>query len=164
MTDPTIDRYAQLLLTFPPENIVTSNDPAYANTEAFGGCTTCTQGTPCRTRIDEDVDEILHAAHLPDSEKLACLQWMIAEGCSSLTHRMDEMVEALLDDTVIVVEADGSDVAVLAYDPASPQQALLTVMSEEAARRELPLSDVSLRFVVDKEARQRLNPIIPNTA
>ena len=164
MTDATTDNYEQLLRTFPPEKIITARNPAYPQAEGFGGCVTCASGQPCRTRISEDVVEILDMAGLPESEQLACLRWMIAEECSSLTHSMDDMVKRLLSTLVFVLEANGNDLLELPYDPACPQLALLQVMAEEANRREISLSEVTLRLVIKSEHDRLLDMAIPNVA
>lgn len=164
MTTLTSDSYEQLLLTLPPENILTKDDPAYPQAEAFGGCLTCANGEPCQTLIDNDVHEILKAAGLPESEQLACLQWMIAGDYSSLTHSRDEMVAELLAALIFVLEANGNDLLVLPYDPTCSQLALFNVMAEEAARLETPLSDVNLRLVIKTENSAQPDAAMANAA
>ena len=164
MTASTTDDFEQLLRTLPAERLLPSNAPAYAQAEAFGGCLTCASGKPCRTRIREDVAEILEWAHLPESEQPSILRWMIAGDYSSLTHSWDEMVEELLAALVFVLEANGNDLLELPYDPSQPQLALLTAMTEEAARRELALSDVNLRLVIKTENSTQKATAITNAA
>ena len=164
MTASTTESYEELLRTFPSQRIVTPSHPSYPKAEAFGGCITCASGNPCRSRIREDVDEILAAAGLPESEQLACLKWMIAGGYSSLTHSRDEMVEALYAALVFVLEVGGSDRRELPYDPTHSQLALFKVMAEEAALLETPLSDVNLRLAIKTENSAQRGAAITNAA
>lgn len=90
------NEYETLLSVFPPEKLVEEDDPAYPDSEADSGCLVCAGGQPCQGRIDSDIRDILAAAALPDSEKLAVLQWMIEEGCSSLTRSIHEMAQAFV--------------------------------------------------------------------
>lgn len=89
------DEFEQLLLqTFPPEDRVEEDDPAYPEFEADSGCRVCASGQPCQERIANDIHDILVEAGLPDTDRLACLQWMIREGCSTLTRSITHMAEA----------------------------------------------------------------------
>jgi hypothetical protein len=91
-----IDRYEEMLSRFPGEDLA---EPEDADTEALaatGGCRTCAAGTPCQTRIDTDVEEILHAAGLAHTDALLCLQYLAQEEMSSLTHDIAEMAAGFL--------------------------------------------------------------------
>lgn len=88
------DAFHQLLQSFPPEDRVEEDDPSYPEFEADDGCRVCASGQPCRERIETDIDDILDAANLSATDKLACLQWMIWEGCSTLTRSISQMAEA----------------------------------------------------------------------
>lgn len=105
--------YQRLLAMLPPEDLVEVDDPSYASVAMAAGCRCCANGTPCQTRTDEDVSEILAEANLPDSEKLACLQWIIGTGYSSLTHDIAEMAGAFLlaDSQTPEASADIPDLA-----------------------------------------------------
>ena len=92
------DEFERLLLqTFPPEDLVEEDDPAYPEFEADSGCRVCTGGQPCQERIANDIHDILVEAGLPDTARLTCLQWMIEEGCSTLTHSITQMAAEFID-------------------------------------------------------------------
>ena len=86
--------YAILLATLPPEDRLEEDDPDYPDYEADSGCRTCASGQPCWVRMEEDIHDILAEAHLPASEALACLEWMLEEGRSTLTHSIFQMAQA----------------------------------------------------------------------
>ncbi len=88
------DAFETLLYTFPPEDLVEEDDPSYPDFEADSGCRVCASGQPCQERIEGDIGDILAVAHLPDTEKLACLEWMIRQGCSTLTRSITDMAES----------------------------------------------------------------------
>lgn len=67
------DAFETLLHTFPPEDLVEEADPSYPDFEADGGCRVCSSGQPCQERIEQDIDDILAAAHLPDTENSPAL-------------------------------------------------------------------------------------------
>lgn len=85
---------AILYASLPAEDMVEEDDLDYAEFEANSGCRTCTGGQPCWVRIEGDIHDILAEAHLPATEALACLQWMLEEGRSTLTHSITQMAEA----------------------------------------------------------------------
>lgn len=86
--------YAILLASLSPEDMVEEDDPDYAAFEGNSGCRTCTGGQPCWVRVEEDIYDILAEAHLPPTEALACLAWMVEEGRSTLTHSITQMAQA----------------------------------------------------------------------
>jgi hypothetical protein len=86
--------YAVLLASLPPEDRLEEDDPDYHDYEADSGCRTCASGLPCWMRTQEDIHDILAEAHLPASEALACLEWMLEEGRSTLTHSIIQMAQA----------------------------------------------------------------------
>ena len=88
--------YAILFANLPPEDRVEEDDPDYAAFEANSGCRTCTSGQPCWVRTQEDIHDILAEACLPATEALACLEWMLEEGSSTLTHSITQMAEAFV--------------------------------------------------------------------
>lgn len=85
--------FERLIQTFPAEALVDEDDPDYPNFEADSGCRVCASGQPCQERIRNDINDILTASSLPRTDKIACLQWMIEEGRSSLTHSITQMAE-----------------------------------------------------------------------
>lgn len=88
--NPTLT-YRILLASLPPEDRLEEDDPDYPDYEGDSGCRTCASGQPCWVRIEEDIHDILAEAHLPASEALACLEWMLAEGRSTLTQSITQM-------------------------------------------------------------------------
>lgn len=114
------DEYETLLNTFPPENLANEDDPDHPDWEADSRCRTCASGQPCRERIEEDIQAILTAGGLAADESLTVLQWLIHEGCSSLTRSIKDMTEQFTRDQ------EQSD-------------ALLIAAQNDAFRRELGL-------------------------
>ena len=90
-------RYHELLRHYRPGEIVAETDPEYPLLEADGGCRVCASGEPCQDRIQTDVDDILTAAGLSVMEQVACLQWLMDEGKSSLSDSIETMAEEFQD-------------------------------------------------------------------
>jgi hypothetical protein len=84
---------AILYASLPPEDRLEEDDPDYSDYEGDSGCRTCASGQPCWVRIEEDIHDILAEARLPTTEALACLQWMLEEGRSTLTHSITQMAQ-----------------------------------------------------------------------
>lgn len=91
-----IDRFEEMLCRFPAEDLAEPEDADFDALVPTGGCRTCAAGTPCRTQVEADVEGILHAAGLADTDALLCLQWLAQEEISSLTHDIAEMAEGFL--------------------------------------------------------------------
>ncbi len=58
--------------------------------------------------------------------------------------------------TTIIFEVNGSDRLVLPQDSARTETDILRLAQEEAERCEVPLSDVTIRFVVEAEASNQV--------
>ncbi len=86
--------YQELLHHYPPAEIVDETDPDYPLLEAAGGCRVCARGEPCQDRIETDIDDILAEAGLTEAERVACLQWLLAQGKSSLSDSIVAIAEA----------------------------------------------------------------------
>lgn len=91
-----IDCYEEALNRFPIEELAEPEDADYEVCAATGGCRTCAHGTPCQTRIDADVEDILATAGLSHADALPCLKWLVQEEISSLTHDIEEMAAGFL--------------------------------------------------------------------
>ncbi|MEZ4614401.1 MAG: DUF3768 domain-containing protein [Caldilineaceae bacterium] len=89
-----VDLFETLLSHYPAEDLAEPEDTDYAALQSDGGCRTCASGTPCQERIRTDVEDILLELEIPEGASLVCLQWMIQEGCSSLTQSTLHMADA----------------------------------------------------------------------
>jgi hypothetical protein len=118
--------YAVLLASLPPEDRLEEDDPNYPDYEADSGCRTCASGQPCWMRTQEDIHDILAEAHLPATEALACLEWMLEEGRSTLTHSIIQMVQAFAS-----VQANHT----IAADPSPVDAADANLRQDAASQR-----------------------------
>ena len=115
--------------------------------------------------MDEDVTEILALAQLPDSARAVCLAWLIEQDYNHLRHSFEEIAGQLRAAIRLVIERDGKDVQTVAYDPAMPLSRLLeSVCGEAATHLHTPLSDISLRFVIESESSRPAQPSRMNAA
>jgi hypothetical protein len=85
--------YQELLRRYPPAEIVEQTDPDYPLLEADGGCRVCARGEPCRERIETDLDDIIMEAGLRETDRVACLQWLLDHGKSSLSDSITAMAK-----------------------------------------------------------------------
>ena len=93
---------------------------------------------------------------MPASDRLACLQWLMAEECSSLTDSIATLADGFteaqraavstLPAAVLVFEADGNDLLVLPVDAARSEAHILALAQQEATRLELSIDQIGLRF------------------